>query len=42
MEQNSIKGRHCRAWIIPAERAQNIDTPFDMIVAEQLLKVDSR
>lgn len=38
MEQNSIKGRNCLAWIIPPERAQNIDTPLDLILAEQILK----
>ena len=38
MEQNSVKGRDCRAWIIPAERACNIDTPFDLFIAEQMLK----
>jgi CMP-N,N'-diacetyllegionaminic acid synthase len=42
MEQNSIKGRDCRAWIIPAERAQNIDTPLDLMVAEQILKADGK
>lgn len=39
MEQNLIKGVDCRAWIIPAERACDIDSPFDLFVAEQLLKV---
>ena len=38
MEQNSIKGRDCRAWMIPVERACNIDTPFDLFIAEQILK----
>ena len=37
MEQNSIKGSDCRAWIIPRERACNIDEPFDLVLAEQLL-----
>lgn len=37
MEHNSLKGERCRAWIIPEERACNIDTPFDLVVAEQLL-----
>jgi CMP-N,N'-diacetyllegionaminic acid synthase len=37
MEQNSFKGRDCRAWIVPAERACNIDTPLDLSMAEQLL-----
>jgi CMP-N,N'-diacetyllegionaminic acid synthase len=38
MEQNSLRGRDCRAWIIPQERACNIDTPFDLFLAEQILK----
>jgi D-3-phosphoglycerate dehydrogenase / 2-oxoglutarate reductase len=37
MEQHSFKGRDCRAWIVPEERACNIDTPFDLFIAEQLL-----
>lgn len=38
MEQNSIKGRDCRAWLMPSERACNIDSPFDLFLAEQLLR----
>jgi CMP-N-acetylneuraminic acid synthetase len=38
MEQNSLKGQDCRAWLIPQERACNIDTPFDLFIAEQMLK----
>jgi CMP-N,N'-diacetyllegionaminic acid synthase len=38
MEQNSVQGRDCRAWIIPEERACNVDTPFDLFLAEQMLK----
>ena len=38
MNQNSLKGRDCRAWIIPEERACNIDTPFDLFLAEQLMR----
>lgn len=37
MEENSIRGRDCRAWLIPEWRACNIDTPFDLFLAEQLL-----
>jgi CMP-N,N'-diacetyllegionaminic acid synthase len=37
MEQNSLKGNDCRAWIIPEERARNIDTPFDLRIVEQIL-----
>jgi CMP-N,N'-diacetyllegionaminic acid synthase len=42
MEQSSLKGRDCRAWIIPEERACNIDTPFDLFIAEQILKTRER
>jgi CMP-N-acetylneuraminic acid synthetase len=38
MQGHSLKGRDCRAWIIPEERACNIDTRLDLFVAEQLLK----
>lgn len=38
MEQNSLKGADCRAWIMPEERAWNVDTPFDLFIVEQLLK----
>jgi len=38
MDQNSLKGRRCKAWIIPEERACNIDTQFDLSIAEFLLK----
>ncbi len=38
MNLNSIKGNDCRAWIMPAERACNIDEPFDLFLAEQLIK----
>jgi CMP-N-acetylneuraminic acid synthetase len=35
--QGSFKGRDCRGWIVPDERACNIDTPFDLFIAEQIL-----
>lgn len=38
MNLNSIKGADCRAWIIPEERALNLDTPFDLWMAEQMLR----
>ena len=38
MNQNSIKGHDCRAWMVPEERACNIDTPLDWFIAEQLLQ----
>jgi CMP-N,N'-diacetyllegionaminic acid synthase len=42
MEQGSIKGCDCRAWIIPQERAVNIDTPLDLVVAEQIIRAGGR
>lgn len=38
MKHNSVKGHDCRAWIMPQDRACNIDGPFDLFLAEQLLK----
>lgn len=38
MEKNSLKGNDCRAWIMPKERACAIDEPFDLFLAEQLLR----
>jgi CMP-N-acetylneuraminic acid synthetase len=38
MEENSLKGKDCRAWIIPEDRAWNIDTLFDLFIVEELLK----
>ncbi len=38
MEKESIKGDDCRAWMIPAQRALNIDEPFDLFLCEQLLR----
>ena len=37
MHQSSFQGRDCRAWIVPEDRACNIDTPFDLFIAEQIL-----
>ncbi|EMI17663.1 CMP-N-acetylneuraminic acid synthetase [Rhodopirellula maiorica SM1] len=37
MDQHSFKGQDCRAWIMPPHRACNIDTPFDMQMAEWLI-----
>jgi CMP-N-acetylneuraminic acid synthetase len=37
VEMRSFKGRDCRAWIVPRERACNIDDPFDLFLAEQML-----
>ena len=38
MEHNSVQGHDCRAWMIPQERYCNIDTPFDLFIAERMLK----
>ncbi len=38
MEQSSLKGRDCRAWMIPEERAWNIDAPFDLFIVEQMMR----
>ena len=37
MEENSFKGDDCRAWMMPIERTCNIDTPFDLQMAEWLI-----
>jgi len=37
MEDASLKGKDCRAWQMPRERSCNIDEPFDLWLAEQLL-----
>ena len=38
MLQHSLQGQDCRAWLVPVERACNIDTPFDLFLAEQILR----
>ncbi len=38
MERSTFKGSDCRAWIVPLERAVNIDTQFDLFLAEQLMR----
>ena len=38
MDQNSIQGNDCRAWIMPTDRACNIDEPFDLFLAEQIMR----
>ena len=37
IEKNSLKGDDCRAWLVPPDRAINIDEPFDLWLAEKLL-----
>ena len=38
MEQNSLQGSDCRAWLVPPERACNVDEPWDLFLAEQMLR----
>ncbi len=38
MEHGSLKGSDCRAWVVPRERACNIDEPYDLWLAERLLE----
>lgn len=38
MKENSLKGGDCRGWIIPPERAVNIDIQFDLFLVEQIMK----
>lgn len=42
MEHNSIQGNDCRAWIMPVERAWNIDESFDLYMVEQLMLYPKR
>ncbi len=39
INKSSLKGDDCRAWLIPPQRALNIDEPFDVFLAEQLLSL---
>ena len=38
MDQNSVKGSDCRAWLMPTERSCNVDVPFDLFLVECLLQ----
>ncbi|MFN7923996.1 MAG: acylneuraminate cytidylyltransferase family protein [Bryobacteraceae bacterium] len=38
MEQSSLKGKDCRAWLMPKERSCNIDEPFDLELVEFLMR----
>ena len=38
LNENSFTGRDCRAYVMPRERSVNIDTEFDLILVEYLLK----
>ena len=38
MQQNSLKGDDCRAWLVPHDQTVNIDEPFDLWLAEKLME----
>ncbi len=38
VNEHSFKGRDCRAWMVPADRACNIDEPIDWIIADALVR----
>lgn len=38
LEEGRFQGDDCRAWIVPEERAINVDTPFDLLLAELLIR----
>jgi CMP-N,N'-diacetyllegionaminic acid synthase len=39
MEQNSIKGNDCRAWLIPVQRSLNIDVPYDLQLFQWMVQL---
>jgi CMP-N-acetylneuraminic acid synthetase len=39
-KKGSLMGDKCKPWLIPRERAVNIDDLFDVFIVEQLLKSD--
>ncbi len=39
MEKNSLQGDDCRAWLIPPQRACNIDEPLDLFLGEKLFQL---
>ena len=38
MDRSSLKGDDCRAWLMPDDRACNVDTAFDLFLVEHLLR----
>jgi CMP-N,N'-diacetyllegionaminic acid synthase len=38
MKDSSLKGTDCRAWIMPEDRAWNIDSAFDLFIVEQMMR----
>lgn len=39
MSRHSLQGDDCRAWLIPPERACNIDDPLDLYLCEKLYQL---
>jgi CMP-N,N'-diacetyllegionaminic acid synthase len=37
LRQNSLAGADCRAWLIPEEWSLDVDSPFDLFLAAQML-----
>ena len=37
VNQRSFKGNDCRAWLVPRERACNVDDAFDLFLAAQMI-----
>lgn len=42
LEQQSFRGKDCRAWIIEPQRAVNIDEEMDFLLAEVVLRFSGR
>lgn len=42
VNDNSFTGKDCRAYIMPDGRSVNIDTEFDLVLAEYLLKKSNK
>lgn len=42
VNQNSFQGNKCQAYIIPKERAWNIDEPIDLLIIKSLMKYNEK
>ncbi len=40
MNQSTLKGDDCRAWLMPPQRSCNIDVPFDLFMVQHMLSQD--
>jgi hypothetical protein len=38
MLDHSLKGQDCRAWLVSPDRACNVDEPFDLVLADFLVR----